>query len=410
MPAAAPHPPRRRRALRRHARRGARGRGHGARRATTTSRCSRPTSTAGSPPTCGRTAAPSSPTSRASRSRPSSRAASTCSRSATRSSTATGSPTATTSSRSCRPCARCARRAPAGGRRQPRRRARGRARRRRARAGHRRPGSSRSTRAAPATRSPPASPPALARGSDLTDALRLGTAAGALNVTRRGLGTGSRDEIERLAEHVDDQPLTARGGTVSALITNDDGIASAGIRTLAQAALDAGLEVTVAAPTWDSSGASASLTAGRARRALPGRGRELEGLDGVAAFAVEAAPAFIVRAATTGAFGDAARPRALGHQPRAQHRPRRPALRHGRGRAHRRARSACRRWPSPSAPRRRSVPLGHRRRGRGRAPLRGCSTPAPRSCSTSTCPTSRSRTCGGSSRHAWRRSVPCRRW
>ena len=42
----------------------------------------------------------------------------------------------------------------------------------------------------------------LARGLSPIDAVRLGMAAGALNVTRRGLGTGTGAEIERLATHV----------------------------------------------------------------------------------------------------------------------------------------------------------------------------------------------------------------
>ncbi|MFN0090088.1 MAG: PfkB family carbohydrate kinase [Acidimicrobiales bacterium] len=44
---------------------------------------------------------------------------------------------------------------------------------------------------------------ALANGCSLDDALRLGAAAGGLNVTRRGLGAGARQEIERLAAHVE---------------------------------------------------------------------------------------------------------------------------------------------------------------------------------------------------------------
>jgi 1-phosphofructokinase len=48
----------------------------------------------------------------------------------------------------------------------------------------------------------------LARGMSMVDALRLGMAAGALNATRRGLGTGTREEIERLAGHVTMCPLS----------------------------------------------------------------------------------------------------------------------------------------------------------------------------------------------------------
>ena len=43
---------------------------------------------------------------------------------------------------------------------------------------------------------------ALASGCAPIDAMRFGVAAGALNVTRRGLGSGSRREIELLARHI----------------------------------------------------------------------------------------------------------------------------------------------------------------------------------------------------------------
>ncbi|GII98489.1 1-phosphofructokinase [Sediminihabitans luteus] len=48
----------------------------------------------------------------------------------------------------------------------------------------------------------------LGRGLALPDAVRLGAAAGALNVTRRGLGTGRRDQIERFARRVSVRELT----------------------------------------------------------------------------------------------------------------------------------------------------------------------------------------------------------
>lgn len=89
------------------------------------------------------------------------------------------------------------------------------------------------------------------------------------------------------------------------LVTNDDGIESPGLHVLAAVAADAGHEVVVAAPSWDSSGASASLTAVEQDGRLCIEETKLDAVPSAQAFAVEAAPAFIVRAATTGAFGPA---------------------------------------------------------------------------------------------------------
>lgn len=88
-----------------------------------------------------------------------------------------------------------------------------------------------------------------------------------------------------------------------ALVTNDDGIESPGLFALARAARDAGLDVTVAAPSWDSSGASASLT-GVERDGRLLFERRTDNWSGMDAFAVEAAPALIVWGAVHGAFGD----------------------------------------------------------------------------------------------------------
>jgi 5'-nucleotidase len=87
-----------------------------------------------------------------------------------------------------------------------------------------------------------------------------------------------------------------------ALVTNDDGVESTGIRALALAAKAVGLDVTVAAPAWDSSGASASLTGVQQDGRLLFEPRAEWGTGPV--FGVEAAPAFIVRAAVHGAFGE----------------------------------------------------------------------------------------------------------
>lgn len=52
----------------------------------------------------------------------------------------------------------------------------------------------------------------LARGLPLIDAVRLGAAAGVLNATRRGLGSGSREQIEQLIACVEAVPFPT-GGT-----------------------------------------------------------------------------------------------------------------------------------------------------------------------------------------------------
>ncbi len=56
-----------------------------------------------------------------------------------------------------------------------------------------------------------------ARGLAFTDALRLAAAAGALNVSRHGLGTGRRDAIEDVASRVEVVPIASRGATVGDL-------------------------------------------------------------------------------------------------------------------------------------------------------------------------------------------------
>lgn len=49
---------------------------------------------------------------------------------------------------------------------------------------------------------------------DLEHALRVATAAGCLNATRHGLGTGTRQEIEQLSRHVEIEPLAAAGAAL----------------------------------------------------------------------------------------------------------------------------------------------------------------------------------------------------
>jgi 5'-nucleotidase len=90
-----------------------------------------------------------------------------------------------------------------------------------------------------------------------------------------------------------------------ALVTNDDGIHSPGLHALAEVAVHAGLEVTIAAPHEERSGASASLTALEegGRLVIHESEPRIDGVERV--LGVEASPAFIVMAALAGAFGPA---------------------------------------------------------------------------------------------------------
>lgn len=88
-----------------------------------------------------------------------------------------------------------------------------------------------------------------------------------------------------------------------ALITNDDGVDSVGLCNLAKVAQSAGLDIVVAAPHQERSGASASLSSLEEGGRLLMEQRRLEDVD-VPALAVQASPAMIVFTAVRGAFGD----------------------------------------------------------------------------------------------------------
>src|ERR1700753_4256236 len=88
-----------------------------------------------------------------------------------------------------------------------------------------------------------------------------------------------------------------------ALITNDDGIDSPGIRILAQVAVAAGLDVTIAAPDGERSRTSAMMSALEARGRLVAEERKLDGLEDVPSLAVRATPAMIAFVAVHGGFG-----------------------------------------------------------------------------------------------------------
>lgn len=88
-----------------------------------------------------------------------------------------------------------------------------------------------------------------------------------------------------------------------ALITNDDGIDAQGLHVLTRAAVDAGLDVIVAAPHIERSGFGTGLTSMETGGRLLLTERELAGLPGVRALAVEASPSMIALMGSRGGLG-----------------------------------------------------------------------------------------------------------
>ncbi|MEE2059304.1 5'/3'-nucleotidase SurE [Rhodococcus artemisiae] len=90
---------------------------------------------------------------------------------------------------------------------------------------------------------------------------------------------------------------------MKALIVNDDGIDSPGLASLARVAVDAGLDVSVAAPHLEHSGASASLSALQEDGTLSMSRRTFPDLPELEVFSVECSPALISFLAAEGVFG-----------------------------------------------------------------------------------------------------------
>ncbi|GIG90294.1 5'/3'-nucleotidase SurE [Plantactinospora endophytica] len=93
--------------------------------------------------------------------------------------------------------------------------------------------------------------------------------------------------------------------TIRVLITNDDGIAAPGLRWLARTAAERGLDVVVAAPSEEASGASAAMSAVERDGRVVVEEHPIEDLPGVRAYGVAGSPALITLIALHGAFGPA---------------------------------------------------------------------------------------------------------
>lgn len=126
----------------------------------------------------------------------------------------------------------------------------------------------------------------VARGLDLRDAVGLGAAAGALNVTRRGLGSGDRDQVERLAQEVRVRRVNRGPNTGHAVIHS--GTVGATMSAMTHGIHGMAVSIAAADPRhWD----TARLAAAHGLRFLTDRSAE----DGVLNINVPDGPADQVR-------------------------------------------------------------------------------------------------------------------
>jgi 5'-nucleotidase len=87
------------------------------------------------------------------------------------------------------------------------------------------------------------------------------------------------------------------------LVTNDDGVESAGLHALVRALVDGGRDVMVVAPARDMSGSGAAIGRIHLDERIDAEQVELPGLAGVPAYAVDGPPGLCVLAARLGGFG-----------------------------------------------------------------------------------------------------------
>ncbi|MFC7546120.1 5'/3'-nucleotidase SurE [Plantactinospora sp. GCM10030261] len=93
------------------------------------------------------------------------------------------------------------------------------------------------------------------------------------------------------------------GRRTRVLITNDDGVTAPGIRWLARAAVERGLDVVLAAPHREASGTSAAMTAVERDGQVVVEEHQFDDLPGVTGYGVAGSPGFITLIALHGAFG-----------------------------------------------------------------------------------------------------------